>query len=88
MVETNKNDVHPLVYRLITLAVILPVASITVERVFYAMNIVINILRNWIREEWMSDSLVVYIEKEFSDRVMKEDIMQRFQKVKTRRHQL
>ena len=60
----------------------------TVERVFSAMNIMKNRLRNRIGEEWMSDSLVVYIEKEFSDRVMKEDIMQRFQKVKTRRHQL
>ena len=88
MVETRKIDVHPLVYRLITLALILPVATTTVERVFSAMNIVKNRLRNRIGEEWMSDSLVVYIEKEFSDRVTNEDIMQRFQKMKTRRHQL
>ena len=88
MVETRKIDVHPLVYRLITLALILPVAIATVERVFSAMNIVKNRLRNRIGEEWMSDSLVVYIEKEFSDRVTNEDIMQRFQKMKTRRHQL
>ena len=88
MVETRKIDVHPLVYRLITLALILPVATATVERVFSAMNIVKNRLRNRIGEEWVSDSLVVYIEKEFSDRVTTEDIMQRFQKMKTRRHQL
>ena len=79
---------HPLVYHLFTLALILPDATGTLEREFSAINIVKNRLRNRIGEEWIGDSLVVYIEKEFSDRVMKEDIMQRFQKVKTRRHQL
>ena len=79
---------HPLVYRLITLALILHVATANVDRVFSAMNIVKNRLRNRIGEEWMSDSLVVYIEKEFSDRVTNEDIMQRFQKMKTCCHQL
>ena len=78
MVETRKTDGHPLVYRLITLALILPVATTTVERVFSAMNIVKNRLRNRIREEWMSDSPIVYIEKEFSNHVTNEDIMLRF----------
>ena len=88
MVETKKNDVHPLVYRFITLTLILPIATTTVERIFFAMNIVKNGLRNLTGEEWMSDSLVIYIEKEFSNRVTNEDIMQRFQKMKTRHHQL
>ena len=87
MVETKKNDVHPLVYRFITLTLILPIATTTVERIFFAMNIVKNGLRNLTGEEWMSDSLVIYIEKEFSNRVTNEDIMQRFQKMKTRHHQ-
>ena len=80
MVETGKNNVYPLVYQLITLALILPIATTTVERAFSAMNIVKNQLRNRIGEQWMSDSLIVYIEKEFSDCVKNEDIMQRFQK--------
>ena len=78
MIETRKNDVHPLVYRLITLALILSVATATIERVFSAINIVKNRLRNRIGEEWMSDSLAVYIEKEFSNRLTNEDMMQRF----------
>ncbi|KAH7569059.1 hypothetical protein JRO89_XS06G0096200 [Xanthoceras sorbifolium] len=39
MVETKKNKVYPLVYLLLTLVLILPVATATVERAFSAMNI-------------------------------------------------
>ena len=46
MVETKKNGVYPLVYRLVTLALILPVATATVEMIFSAMNIIKNRLRN------------------------------------------
>ncbi|XP_028091965.1 uncharacterized protein LOC114292255 [Camellia sinensis] len=45
------------------LALILPVATATVERVFSAMNIVKNWLRNRTGDEWMNDSLIVYIER-------------------------
>ncbi|XP_042387817.1 uncharacterized protein LOC121979907 [Zingiber officinale] len=40
MIETMKNRVFPLVYRMIELALLLPVATATIERVFSAMNIV------------------------------------------------
>ena len=59
MVETKKNGVYPLVYRLVTLALILPVATATVERVFSAMNIIKNRLRNRIGDQWMNDNLLV-----------------------------
>ncbi|XP_062085725.1 uncharacterized protein LOC133791830 [Humulus lupulus] len=48
MVETKKNIVYPLVYRLITLALILLVVTATVERVFSSMNILKN--RLYMRE--------------------------------------
>ena len=46
MVETNKHKVFSLVYLLVTLALLLPVATATVERVFSAMNYVKNRLRS------------------------------------------
>ncbi|ESR41212.1 hypothetical protein CICLE_v10027276mg [Citrus x clementina] len=46
MVETNKHKVFSLVYLLVTLALVLPVATTTVERVFSAMNYVKNRLRS------------------------------------------
>ncbi|XP_042412971.1 zinc finger MYM-type protein 1-like [Zingiber officinale] len=64
MIETMKNRVFLLVYRMIELALLLPVATATVERVFSTMNIVKTDLRNKIGDEWMNDSLIVYIEKD------------------------
>ncbi|XP_038717176.1 uncharacterized protein LOC120010447 [Tripterygium wilfordii] len=88
MVETKKNVVFPFVYTLITLALILPVAIVTVERVFSAMNIVKSRLRNRMGDKWMNDSLVVYIKKEIFISIDNETIMKRFQNMKTRREEL
>ncbi|XP_059658418.1 uncharacterized protein LOC132304705 [Cornus florida] len=88
MVETKRDKVHSLVYLLVTLALILPVATASVERAFSAMNIVKNRLRNKMGDEWMSDSLIVYIEKEISSGMDNEVIIQRFQNMKSRRGQL
>ena len=51
MVEMKKNVSYPLVYALVTLALILPVATATVERAFSAMNIIKNRLRNRIGDQ-------------------------------------
>ena len=59
MVETKKNDVYLLVYRLVTLALILPVVTATVERVFSAMNVIKNRLRNRMGDQWMNENLLV-----------------------------
>ncbi|KAH1192999.1 Zinc finger MYM-type protein 1 [Glycine max] len=50
LVETERYIVYPLVYLVLKLAMILPVATITVERVFSAMKIVKNRLRNRMRD--------------------------------------
>ncbi|KAL5545449.1 hypothetical protein UlMin_005136 [Ulmus minor] len=88
MVASRKILVYPLVYRLLTLALILPVATATVERVFSAMSIVKNRLCNRIGDQWMNDSLIVYIEKEIASYIDNELIMHRFQNMKTRRGQI
>mgnify|MGYP003703393583 CR=1 FL=1 len=77
-----------MVYLLLTLAFILPVATAIVERVFSAMNIVKNRLRNRMGDEWMNDSLTVYIERDIFDGIDNDTIMERFQKMKTCRGQL
>ncbi|CAN6680038.1 unnamed protein product [Malus baccata var. baccata] len=46
------------------LALILPVATALVERVFSVLKIVKNPHRNRMGDQWLNDSLVVYIEKE------------------------
>ena len=78
MVEMKKNASYPLAYSLVTLALILLVATVTVERVFLAMNIIKNWLRNQIEDQWMNDCLVTYIEKDIFKTIKCEEIMQRF----------
>jgi hypothetical protein len=69
----------------VTLSLILPVATTTVEIAFSAMNIFKNYLRNRMRDQWMNEYLVTYIENDIFETISNEKIMQRFQGMKTRR---
>jgi hypothetical protein len=51
LVQTRQHLIFPLVYRLITLALTLPVATASVERVSSAMNIIKTDLRNKIGDD-------------------------------------
>ena len=84
----KKNVSYSLVYSLVTLSLILPVATITVERVFSAMNIIKNRLRNQIGDQWMNNCLVTYIEKDIFKIIECKEIIQRFQNMKNRQGQL
>ena len=66
----------------------MPVATTTVERAFSTMNIVKNRLRNRMGDSWMNDCLVTYIEKKIFREVEQENVMKRYQNIKTRREQL
>ncbi|PKU61485.1 hypothetical protein MA16_Dca028816 [Dendrobium catenatum] len=88
LVETRKHDIFPLVFSLIKLALILPIATATVERAFSAMKIIKNRLRNRMGDSWMNDCLLTYIEKDIFSCIDNDLIVQRFQKTKTRREKL
>lgn len=88
MVKTHRHTAYPLIYRLIELALVLPIATASVERVFSAMKIVKSYLRNRMGDEWLNDSMVVYIEKAIFSSVDDEAILQRYQNMQTRRIQL
>ncbi|XP_068305055.1 uncharacterized protein [Pyrus communis] len=64
LVETKRDRQYPLVYLLVKLVLILPVATALVERAFSVMKIVKNPHRSRMGDQWLNDSLVVYIEKE------------------------
>ncbi|CAH9140347.1 unnamed protein product [Cuscuta epithymum] len=88
LVETKKHKVFPLVYKLLTLALILPVATASVERVFSAMNIVKDRLSNRMSDDWLNDRLTVYVEKDIFLKIDNDVIIERYQSMKTRREQL
>ncbi|XP_058783530.1 uncharacterized protein LOC131658224 [Vicia villosa] len=88
LVATKRHIVYPLLYKLLKLALILPVATATVERSFFAMKILKTRLRNRIGDELMNNCLVTYIEKDVFSKIDNELIIQRFQNLRPRRGQL
>ncbi|KAH9742750.1 TTF-type domain-containing protein [Citrus sinensis] len=90
MVKTKKDKVYLLVYQLVTLALILPVVTATVERVFSAINFVKNRLRNRMSDQWLNNNLVVYIKKKkmYLLVLTMKLLFNVFKHMKTRREQL
>ncbi|XP_021984996.2 uncharacterized protein LOC110880864 [Helianthus annuus] len=88
MVEMKYHITYELVYRLIELALVLPIATAIVERSFSAMKYIKNNLRNKMDDDYLTDSLVCYVEKDIFAKVENEAILQRFQAMGPRRLQL
>ncbi|XP_016647142.1 PREDICTED: uncharacterized protein LOC103323272 [Prunus mume] len=63
MVEKGMHEIFPYVYLLLTLTLVLPVATASVERAFSAMNIIKNPLRNRMGDQWLNDSLINFYTK-------------------------
>ena len=79
LVETNKSVTYNLVYKLLKLVLILPVATASVERVFSSMTYVKNKLRNKMGNQLLNDCLVTFIEREFFFEVKDDVVISRFQ---------
>ena len=88
MVETRKHISYYLVYRLVKLALVLPVATATVERCFSAMKFVKSDLRNRMGDEYLNSSLICVIEKEELSKVENEAVIESFRAMTLRRVQL
>ena len=88
MVELKRHGIFSLVYRLIELALLLPVATASVERAFSAMKIIKTELQNKMSDGWLNDLMVVYIEREIFKGIDLESIKKAFQKKKDRNMQL
>jgi hypothetical protein len=64
MVQLERHIVFSLVYLLIKLALILPVSTTTVEKVFSTIKIIKTELCNKMTDGWLNDLMVCYIERE------------------------
>jgi hypothetical protein len=67
---------------------LLPVATVSVERVFSAMNLVKTDIKSNMGDKWMNDCLITFIEKKIFNTMNNEKIMQKFQNIKPRRGKL
>jgi hypothetical protein len=66
------------------LALILPIATVTVERVFSGMKIIKTDLPNKMGDEWLNHRMVCYIERDVFASISDDDILQYFQELKSR----
>jgi hypothetical protein len=78
MVQTEKYRLYKLVYRLLKLVLVLPVATATVERCFSGMKIVKTSLSNRLGDQHLSHRLICYIEKEEMKKISNEVVIRRF----------
>ncbi|XP_072147449.1 uncharacterized protein [Setaria viridis] len=87
LVETNRHKVYDLVYLLIKLVLILPVATASVERAFSGMDFVKTKRRNKMTDNLLDDCLVTFIEKDILDEVDEDDVIKTFMSIRKRRPQ-
>ncbi|XBI46478.1 hypothetical protein VPH35_110723 [Triticum aestivum] len=80
MVELERHVMFPAVYRLIELALLLPVAKATVERAFSSMKIIKTELRSKMSDGWLNDLTVCYIERAIFKSIDLDKIKKDFQK--------
>ena len=83
LIQLKKYRVYLLVYLIVKPALLLLVATATVERVFSIMKIIKTQLRNRLRDDLMNDCLVTYIKKNIFEIIDNENIIQRFQNMKS-----
>ncbi|CAL9004624.1 unnamed protein product [Prunus brigantina] len=88
IMEIRMHQVFNYVCLLITLSLVLPVATDSVQGAFSVMNIIKGPLQNKMGDQWLSNSLIVYIERYIFACIENEAIVLRFQNMKPRRGQL
>ena len=82
---SGKSKIYFLIDRLIRLVLTLPVSTATTERAFLAMKLLKTRLRNRMEDEFLTDNMIVYIEKEIAGNFTIEMIMDEFYSMKNRR---
>ena len=70
---------------MVVLLLTLPISTAAIEISFSAMKIVKTRLRNKLEDDFLSDSLLVYIEKEIAKEFSTEAIIEDFRDMKERR---
>ena len=82
---SGKSKIFFLIDRLIRLVLTLPVSTATTERAFSVMKLLKTRLRNRMEDEFLTDNMIVYIEKEIVRNFTIEMIMDEFYSMKNRR---
>ncbi|XP_024964307.1 uncharacterized protein LOC112504590 [Cynara cardunculus var. scolymus] len=82
LVRTRRETTFDLIYRLVSLLLTLPVSIATTERSFSTMNIVKTRIGNKMGDEFLNDSLLLFIEREVAEKISLEEIVEDFKVAK------
>jgi hypothetical protein len=85
LVETKRHKMYDTVYEFLKLVLLLPVATTSVERVFFAMVFVKTKLRNKMGDSLLNDCLVTFIERDIFFEVDEDNIIKTFMSLRMRR---
>ena len=85
LVETNRHNVYDLVYLLLKMVLLLPVATASVESAFSGMNFVKTKRRNKMSDSLLDDCLVTFIERDILEDVDEDDVVKTFMAIRKRR---
>jgi hypothetical protein len=85
LVQTKRHKVYDLVYTLLKLVLLLPVATAGVERAFSAMTFIKSKLRNKMGDSLLDDCLLTYIERDIFFQLDEEDVIKTFFTIRNRR---
>ena len=83
--RTGNSEYYKLVYRMVRLVLTLPVSTATTEWAFSAMKVVKTNLRNKMENDFLTDPLMLYIEKDIASVFSLDSIVDDFEHLKEHR---
>ena len=87
IMETNRHNVYDLVYLLLKMVLLLPVATASVEGAFSGMDSVKTKRRNKMSDTLLDDCLVTFMERDILKDVDEDDVIKTFMAIRNCRPQ-
>jgi hypothetical protein len=84
LVQTKRHKIYDLVYKPVKLVLLLPVATVSVERTFSAMTFIKSKLRNKMGDILLDDCLLIFIERDVFFQLDEDDIIKTFMTIRNR----
>ena len=84
LVRTRNSEHYKLVYRIVRLVLTLPISTATTKQAFSAMKVVKTNLQNKMENDFLTNSLMLYIEKDIASTFSLDSIVDNFENLNER----
>ena len=82
IVRTRKSEYYLLIYKVVKLVLTLPISTATTEQAFLAMNVIKTELRNKMKDEFLLDAMILFIERDIAMTISMDSIIDNFEDLK------